>query len=208
MVKHGSINSSFMQYSVSLSLLCPSLSLTSTEQARYTRIIDRLVAKQSYLKLCCLYWQDSSYSSAAVWGNSSDVMSHLFLPETKIMGCYCLQHFFQLQVFCFCCLRVQNIWIVLLCLLVTPNFMFAVFAAWSTLNFKCHVCVPCKLSDTLVFSPPRHRLLSVVFLFFELLWLPSELFFLLQRTLIFKCLTSVPWSVRNVNWLPYFFFLE
>jgi hypothetical protein len=47
----------------------------------------------------------------------------------------------------FCCLGVQNILSLLLCLLVAPNFIFFVFAAWSTLIFKDHVCVPSKRTD-------------------------------------------------------------
>lgn len=77
-IKHDSTKSSSMQYSVSLSLLCPSLSFTLKDQARY--IINRLLAKQSYLQRCCQYWQDLSHSSAAVLDSSNDVLSHLFLP--------------------------------------------------------------------------------------------------------------------------------
>lgn len=191
-IKHDSTKSPCMQYSVSSSSLCPSLSLTSRDQARY--IIDRLLAKQSYLKRCRLYWQDSSYTSPAVLGNSTDFMSHLFLPEAKFMGGYCLQQFVQLQLFCFCCLRVQNVLNVLLCLLVTPNFMFAVFAAWSTLNFICPVCVPCKRTD---FRIPWSSLLQdtafqmMCSYFLSCCDFQGPYFCLLHTTLILNCLAPV-----------------
>ena len=159
-----------MQRSVSPSLLCPSVYMTSRDEARC--VMDNLVPKHSYLKRFCLFWQDSPYCSATLFGNSNDIKSHLFLPEAKFMGVCRLKQFFQLQVFCFCCLGAQNTLRVLLSLLVTPNFMCAVFVAWSTLNFKCRVFY---LVNVLTFrylgrlssnTPP---LSSTVFLFFELL---------------------------------------
>ena len=121
-------------------------------------------------------------------------LADLFLPETKLMGVYCLQQFIQLLVFSFCCLRVQNILSVLLCLLVTPNFMFAMFAAWSTLNLKCHVCVPRRHTD---FQIPWASLLQdTVFqvlcsYFLSCCDFQGLYFCLLQRALIFKCLASL-----------------
>ena len=96
-IKHYNIKSYCMQFSVSPSLLCPSPWHRETKLGTY--MIDRLVAKQSYLKLCSLYWQNSLYSSAAVLGNSNDVMLHLFLQDYKLTGSYCLQQFILCSVF-------------------------------------------------------------------------------------------------------------